>query len=108
MRLFRSVLLLMLFASAVPTAVLGWLLASTSREQLTTDALELAAERVERLRLEVAGWLAEARRAVEDSARGTAWAGLDEAERREALSALLSRRQEVAVVTLFDRSGRKI
>ncbi|HEU4384046.1 MAG TPA: HD domain-containing phosphohydrolase [Anaeromyxobacteraceae bacterium] len=108
MKLFRSVLLLMLFASAVPTGVLGWMLSSTSRDQLTTDALELAAERVERLRLEAAGWLAEARRAVEDSARGTAWAGLDEAERREALSALLSRRQEVAVVTLFDRSGRKI
>src|SRR5574337_94281 len=108
MRLFRSVLLLMLFASAVPTAVLGWMLASTSREQLTTDALELAAERVERLRLEVAGWLAESRRAVEETARGTDWVGLDAAGRREAEAALLSRREEVAVVTLFDRSGRKI
>ncbi|HEY6104966.1 MAG TPA: phosphodiesterase, partial [Anaeromyxobacteraceae bacterium] len=108
MRLFRSVLLLMLFASAVPTAVLGWLLASTSRDQLTTDALELAAERVERLRLEAAGWLAEARRAVEESARGTGWAGFGAGERREAVAALLGRREEVAVVTLFDRSGRKI
>ncbi len=108
MKLFRSVLLLMLFASAVPTTVLGWMLASTSRDQLTTDALELAAERVERLRLEVAGWLAEARRAVEEEARGTAWAGLDEAGRREEVAGLLQRRAEVAVVTLFDRSGRKI
>ncbi len=108
MRLFRSVLLLMLFASAVPTAVLGWLLASTSREQLTTDALELAAERVERLRLEVAGWLAEARRAVEETARGTGWADLGEAGRREEVAALLGRREEVTVVTLYSRSGHKM
>ena len=108
MRLFRSVLLLMLFASAVPTVVLGWLLASTSRDQLTTDALELAAERVERLRLEAATWLAEARRAVEEAARGTGWAALDAGERREAVAALLGRREEVTVVTLFDRSARKI
>ena len=108
MKLFRSVLLLMLFASAVPTAVLGWMLASTSRDQLTTDALELAAERVERLRLEAAGWLADVRRAVEEEARGTAWAGLDQAERREEVAGLLERRVEVTVVTLFDRSGRKI
>ena len=108
MKLFRSVLLLMLFASAVPTAVLGWLLASTSRDQLTTDALELAAERVERIRLEAAGWLGEVRRAVEESARGTGWAGLDAAGRREEVASLLGRREEVAVVTLFDRSGRKV
>jgi len=63
---------------------------------------------VERLRLEAAGWLADARRAVEESARGTGWAGLDPAGRREAVAALLGRREEVAVVTLFDRSGRKI
>lgn len=108
MRLFRTVLLLMLFASAVPTAVLGWMLASTSREQLTTDALELAAERVDRLRLEVAGWLGEARRAVEESARGTGWSGLRDAERRQAVAALLGRREELAVVTLYGRSGRKL
>ncbi len=38
MRLFRSILVLMLFVSAVPTAVLGWLLASTSRDRLPTAA----------------------------------------------------------------------
>ena len=108
MRLFRSVLLLMLFASAVPTAVLGWLLASTSRAQLATDALELAGERVERLRLLAAGQLADVRRAVEEAAREAPWSGLDTAERRSELAGLLQRRDEVTVVTLYDRAGRKI
>src|SRR5512144_585820 len=108
MKLFRSVLLLMLFASAVPTAVLGWLLASSSRDQLVTDALELASERVERLRLEAGGWLAESRRAVEEAGRQTAWASLTAGARREEVAALLERRPEVAVVTLYDRAGRKI
>ena len=36
MKLFRSILVLMLFVSAVPTTVLGWLLASTSRDRLVT------------------------------------------------------------------------
>ena len=108
MRLFRAVLLLMLFASAVPTAVLGWLLASSSRDQLVTDALELASERVERLRLEAGGWLAESRRAVEEAGRQTAWASLTVGARRDEVAALLERRPEVAVVTLYDRAGRKI
>jgi putative nucleotidyltransferase with HDIG domain len=107
MRLFRTVLILMLFASAVPTAVLGWLLVSTSRDQLVTDSLELAGDRVERLRLQTAGYLGEARRAVEEVARAD-WAPLSEAERRGALAGLLGRREEVAIVTLYDRSGRKI
>jgi putative nucleotidyltransferase with HDIG domain len=108
MRLFRSVLLLMLFASAVPTAVLGWLLASTSRAQLATDALELAGERVERLRLQAAGQLADVRRAVEEAAREAPWSALGAAERRSELAGLLQRRDEVTVVTLYDRAGRKI
>lgn len=108
MRLFRSVLLLMLFASAVPTAVLGWLLASTSRAQLATDALELAGERVERLRLQAAGQLADVRRAVEEAAREVPWSDLSAADRRAELAGLLQRRDEVTVVTLYDRAGRKI
>jgi putative nucleotidyltransferase with HDIG domain len=108
MRLFRSVLLLMLFASAVPTAVLGWMLASVSSDQLVADSLELAGERVERLRLQAAGTLAEARRAVEDASRGAPWAALDSAGRRAAISGLLDRSEEIAIVTLYRRDGRKL
>jgi putative nucleotidyltransferase with HDIG domain len=42
MRIFRNILLLLLLASAVPTAVLGWLLA-TGAERLSPGGLSLAA-----------------------------------------------------------------
>ncbi len=108
MRLFRTILALMLLASAVPTAVLGWLLASTSSDQLVTDALELAGERVERLRLQASSWLGEAGRAVEDVARGSAWAGAGLGERQRLLASLLERRADVSIVTVYGADGRKV
>ncbi len=108
MRLFRSILLLMLLASAVPTVVLGWLLVSKSRDQLMTDSRELAAERVERLRLQTADYLADMARAVEEAARGARWAELSSVERRRVLDGLLSRRPEISVLTLYDRAGARI
>jgi putative nucleotidyltransferase with HDIG domain len=43
MRIFRNILLLLLLASAVPTAVLGWLLATAGAERLAAGGLLLAA-----------------------------------------------------------------
>jgi len=43
MRIFRNILLLLLLASAVPTAVLGWLLATAGGERLAARGLLLAA-----------------------------------------------------------------
>jgi putative nucleotidyltransferase with HDIG domain len=108
MRLFRSILVLMLFTSAVPTAVLGWLLVSRSRDQLVTDSLDLATERVERLRLRTADYLSDASRAVAESASGTRWSELGPVERRRVLEGLLSRREEIAALTVYDRSGAGI
>jgi putative nucleotidyltransferase with HDIG domain len=108
MRLFRAMLLLIAVASAVPTALLGVLLARTSRDQLVTDALELASERVERLRLQVEEVLGDAARALEGTARHSAWRELDLDARRRAVAGLLLRRDELAVVTLFDGAGQKI
>ncbi len=108
MRLFRSILVVMLLTSAVPTAVLGWLLVSTSHAQLVTDSLELAAERVERLRLRTGDYLAGASRAAAELAGGTRWSELDAAESRRVLDGLLSRREEIAALTLYNRSGTRI
>ncbi len=64
MRLFKTILLLMLVASIVPTVMVGWLSVSDTRELLVRDAQELAQERVKQLRLKTEGFLAEPTRAV--------------------------------------------
>ena len=52
MRLFRSILLLMLLAGAVPSAVLGWILVREASAELARGSRALAEERAARLRAE--------------------------------------------------------
>jgi HD-GYP domain-containing protein (c-di-GMP phosphodiesterase class II) len=108
MRLFRSILLIMLFTSAVPTAIVGLLLASSSREQLTRGSLDLAAERVDRLRVQATAALGEATRAVEEAAQQIASPDQYPIKRQGVLTDLLARFPEIAVVTAWDSTGRRI
>ncbi len=55
MRLFKTLLLLMLVASLVPTVMVGLLSVSDTRELLMRDAQELAQERVKQLKLKAEG-----------------------------------------------------
>jgi putative nucleotidyltransferase with HDIG domain len=52
MRLFRSILLLMLLAAAVPSAVLGWILIREASAELARSNRALSEERAARLRAE--------------------------------------------------------
>jgi putative nucleotidyltransferase with HDIG domain len=52
MRLFRSILLLMLLAGAVPSAVFGWILVREASVELARGSRALAEERAARLRAE--------------------------------------------------------
>jgi putative nucleotidyltransferase with HDIG domain len=63
MRLFRSILLLMLLAGAVPSAVFGWVLVREASAQLARGNRALAEERAARLRAEARAHGAESGRA---------------------------------------------
>lgn len=106
MKLLKTILLLMLIASAVPTALLGVLVVASNRDKLTTNAQELAQERVTRLRLQIANALGETRRVVE-SAAASELTRVDDAARQQVLAALLSARDELRVVTVLDASGMR-
>jgi putative nucleotidyltransferase with HDIG domain len=58
MRLFRSILALMLVASAVPMVVLCWILVYTSREQLSIGSVAVAAALALLLSVALSAWFA--------------------------------------------------
>ena len=69
MRLFKTILLLMLVAAVVPILGIGALSVSDMRETLKGNAQELAQERVRQLSLRAEGLLADTGRAVGSLAR---------------------------------------
>jgi putative nucleotidyltransferase with HDIG domain len=108
MRLFRTILLLMLFASAAPTLLVGFMLVSTSRKQLISDSMELAAERLERIQVQVIAALGSATTEIENTARKAAQGEGSAASRQALLRELLSHRPDLDIVGIWDGSGEPV
>jgi len=108
MRLFKAMLLLMLVASIVPTAMVGWLSAHDTREILVRDAQELTQARVEQLRLKSERYLEEPTRAVMGLARVPGFFALPLSEQRTHVASVLNQSREVLAVTVFDARGERL
>ena len=108
MRLFKTLLLLMLVASLVPTVMVGGLSVSDTRELLVRDAQELAQERVKQLKLKAESFLAEPTRAVMSMARVPHFFGLPLEQQQTYLSAVLNQSREVQAITLFGPDGKRL
>ncbi|HZA49933.1 MAG TPA: phosphodiesterase, partial [Myxococcaceae bacterium] len=102
MRLFKTLLLLMLVASVIPTALVAWLTVADTRELLTRDAQELAQERVKQLALKTRILLEEPTRAAMALGRVTSFLQLERADQQTHLAAILTQRRELTAVTVFD------
>ncbi len=101
MRLFKTILLLMLVVSIVPTVMVGWLSVSDTRELLVGDAQELAQERVKQLRMKAESCLEEPLRAVLSLARIPKYFELPLTEQRSHIAAVMNQQREVTAITLF-------
>jgi HD-GYP domain-containing protein (c-di-GMP phosphodiesterase class II) len=108
MRLFKTVLLLMLVASLIPTAMVGWLSVSDTRELLVRNAQELADERVQQLMIRAGLVLEEPSRAVQGLARIPSFFSLPLKEQRGYIAAILNQRREITAVTVFDANGTRV
>lgn len=100
MRLFKLILLLMLIASIIPTAMVGYTSVVRTRELLTRDAQELAQERVEQVRLKAENALDSPTRAVVALAKVSGFFQLPLAEQQAQLASVLKQHPEVAVITV--------
>jgi HD-GYP domain-containing protein (c-di-GMP phosphodiesterase class II) len=107
MRLFKTILLLMLVASLVPTGMVGWQSVSDTRELLVRDAQELAQERVKQLKLKVEGYLAEPTRAALGLTRVPRFFTLPLEQQRAHVTAVLNQSREVLILTVFDAQGQR-
>ena len=108
MRLFRTLLLLMLIASVIPTALVAWLTVSDTREILTRDAQELAQERVKQLRLKTRNLLDDPTRAAVGLGRVSSFFELALQEQQTHLASILTQRREITALTIFDRTGARM
>lgn len=100
MKLFKTILLLMLVASIVPTLMVGGISVSDTRELLVRDAQELAQERVKQMSLKVQRLLDEPSRAVLNLARVPGFFQLPLAEQRTHVAAVLNQ-PEILAVTIY-------
>jgi len=108
MKLFKTILLLMLVTSLVPTVMVGLLSVSNTRELLVRDAQELAQERVKQLKLKSEGFLAEPTRAVMGLAGGPNFFAQPLQQQQTYLRAVLNQRREVQAITVFDAEGKRL
>ncbi|MBM7114395.1 HD domain-containing phosphohydrolase [[Archangium] primigenium] len=108
MRLFKTLLLLMLVASLVPTVMVGLLSVSDTRELLVRDAQEMAQERVKQLKLKAEGFLAEPIGAVMSMARVPHFFALPLEQQQTYLRALLNQCREVQAITLLGPDGHRL
>ncbi|HLM44520.1 MAG TPA: cache domain-containing protein, partial [Myxococcaceae bacterium] len=108
MKLFKTILLLMLVTSLVPTVMVGLLSVSNTRELLVRDAQELAQERVKQLKLKSEGFLAEPTRAVMGLAGGPNFFAQPLQQQQTYLRAVLNQRREVQALTVFDAEGKRL
>lgn len=108
MRLFKTILLLMLVVSIVPTLMVGALSVSDTREMLVRDAQELAQERVKQLALRAESLIGDPTHSVTTLARVAQFFDLSLEGQRAQLRNVLVDRREVAAITVFDQHGRRI
>ncbi len=108
MRLFWTLLILMLVAGVVPTALVGWLSARETREILVRDAQELAQERVKQLRMKARAVLDEPARAAVGLARVPGYFRLPRSEQQTYLGSVLTQRRDLTAVTLFAPDGTRL
>ncbi len=101
MKLFKTLVLLMLVASIVPTAMVGLLSVSDTRELLIRDAQELAQERVKQLRLKTEDIIAQPTQAVLLLARVPGFFELPLEAQRSHVAAVMNQRREVTAMTVF-------
>lgn len=105
LKLLKTTVLAMLVASLIPTLMVGWLTVVDTSKLLTQDAQELATERVEQLRLRVAGILEEPVRAVARAAQLPGFFELPAAEQRARLYALSRLEPGLARVSVLSPEG---
>src|SRR6185295_5935634 len=106
-RLFTAIFLLMLGVALVSTGLVGLLVLSDTRELLTRDAQELAAERVAQVSLKASAALDAPVRATTALARVPGFLSLPQAERRAHLAAVLTERRDLTAVTVFSARGER-
>ena len=107
MRLFTAIFLLMLGVALVSTGLVGLLVLSDTRELLTRDAQELAAERVAQVSLKATAALDAPVRAATGLARVPGFFSLPQAEQRAHLAAVLTERRDLTAVTVFSARGER-
>ncbi|HYV46810.1 MAG TPA: HD domain-containing phosphohydrolase [Myxococcaceae bacterium] len=108
MRLFKTILLLMLVAAVVPILGVGALAISDTREMLKGNAQELAQERVRQLSFRSEALLADSGRAVTSLARVYKFFQLPLTEQQTLIHNLLVDRHEVSVITVFDARKQRV
>ena len=108
MRLFTAIFLLMLGVALVSTGLVGLLVLSDTRELLTRDAQELAAERVAQVSLKATAALDAPVRSATALARVPGFLSLPAAEQRAHLAAVLTERRDLTALTLFSPRGQRL
>ena len=108
MRLFTAIFLLMLGVALVSTGLVGLLVLSDTRELLTRDAQELAAERVGQVSLKATMAVDAPVRAATALARIPGFLSLPPAEQRAHLAAVLTERRDLTAVTVFSVKGERL
>jgi HD-GYP domain-containing protein (c-di-GMP phosphodiesterase class II) len=107
-RLFKTILLLMLVASVIPILGVGAQSISRMRQLLRGNAQELAQERVRQLALRTEGLLADSGRAVGSLARVYKFFQLPLDEQQTLIRNLLIDRKEIFILSVFDARGKRI
>jgi hypothetical protein len=93
MHLQRSIMLMMFLVVAIPLALVVGGMRSVTEQTLKDRALELARERVDRLRLQISERLNEGANALEELANRGEWAASGRDAQRRDLEALLAHRE---------------
>jgi HD-GYP domain-containing protein (c-di-GMP phosphodiesterase class II) len=91
----------MLVVSVVPTAMVGWLSVSDTRELLIGDSQELAQERVKQLRMKTESIVDEPLRGAMGLARVPHFFNLALPEQRAQIAAILNQHRDLTAITLF-------
>jgi len=107
-RLFKTILLLMIVVSVVPTTMVGWLSVSDTRELLIGDAQELAQERVKQLRMKAEAVVDEPLRGAMGVARVPQFFSLPITEQRAHIAAILNQQRDLTALTLFGPDRARI
>lgn len=108
MRLFTAIFLLMLAVALVSTGLVGLLVLSDTRELLTRDAQELAAERVSQVSLKATAALDAPVRAATALSRVPGFLSLPSPEQRAHLAAVLTERRDLTALTVFSARGERL